>query len=304
MDRVDALRLFARLAERRSFSAAARDLKIKQSTASKWVAELEAQLGTSLVERTTRALNLTDAGRRLLTRSADVLAAFDDLAEEFRAAAPEPAGRLRVSLPVVFGRLYVVPALVSFLQTHPRVEAEIIFGDRYVNLVEEGFDVAVRVGVPVDTSARGRKLADSGRTLVATAGYLAARGRPAQPSDLRAHDCLVHGEPGAPTVWRFARGGGAPVPVSVRGRIAATNSEAVLFFARSGLGIALLADFLVAEDLRKKRLVALLGDHAAPPAPIHALTPPGRFTSTTVRAFVDHLARVIPPRLERILPRG
>ena len=297
MDRVDALRLFARLADRRSFSAAARDLKIKQSTASKWVAELEAQLGTSLVERTTRALHLTDAGRRLLARSADVLAAFDDLADEFRAAAPEPAGRLRVSLPEVFGRLYVIPALVPFLKAHPRVEAELILSDRYVNLVEEGFDVAVRIGVPVDTSARGRKLADSGRTLVAAPGYLAARGRPAQPGDLKGHDCLVHGQPGAPTVWRFARGGGASVPVSVRGRIAVSNSEAVLMLAKSGLGIALLADFLVAEDLKKKRLVALLPDHAAPRAPIHALTPPGRFTSTTVRAFVDHLARVIPTRL-------
>jgi len=297
MDRIDALRLFARLAERRSFSAAAQDLKIKQSTASKWVAELEAHLGTSLVERTTRALHLTDAGRRLLARSADVLAAFNELAEEFRAAAPEPAGRLRVSLPDVFGRLYVVPALVPFLKAHPRVEVELIFGDRYVNLVEEGFDVAVRVGVPVDTSARGRKLADSGRTLVASPGYVAARGRPAQPADLKGHDCLVHGQPGAPTVWRFARDGGASAPVSVRGRIAATNSEAVLLLARSGLGIALLADFLLVEDLRKKRLVALLPDYAAPPAPIHALTPPGRYTSTTVRAFVDHLARVIPARL-------
>src|SRR5262249_55629467 len=225
MDRIDALRLFARLAERRSFSAAARDLRIKQSTASKWVAELEAHLGTSLVERTTRALHLTEAGQRLLARSADVLAALDDLAGEFRAEALEPAGRLRVSLPEVFGRLYVIPALVPFLKAHPRVEAELIFADRYVNLVEEGFDLAVRVGVPVDTSARGRKLADSGRTLVASRGYLAARGRPALPGDLRAHDCLVHGEPGAPTVWRFARNGGASVPVSVRGRVGATNSE-------------------------------------------------------------------------------
>src|SRR5262249_16689567 len=158
-------------------------------------------------------------------------------AEEFRAAAPEPAGRIRISLPAVFGRLYVIPAMVTFLKAHPRVEAEIIFSDRYVNLVEEGFDVAVRVGVPVDTSPRGRKLADSGRKLVAAPSYLATRGRPAQPSDLRSHDCLVHGEPGAPTVWRFARGGGAAVPVSVRGRVAVANSEATLMLARSGLGI-------------------------------------------------------------------
>src|SRR5262249_26056121 len=141
MDRIATLRLFTRLAERGSFSAAAKDLKIKQSTASKWVAELEAELGASLVQRTTRSVHITDAGRRLLGPAQGVLAGFDDLKAAFEERSPEPAGRVRVNLPVVFGRLFVVPALADFLARHRRVDAEIVLNDRYVNLVDEGFDL-------------------------------------------------------------------------------------------------------------------------------------------------------------------
>jgi DNA-binding transcriptional LysR family regulator len=181
MDRIDAMRLFVRLAERGTFSAAAKDLKIKQSTASKWVAGLEAQLDVALVERTTRSLHLTDAGRRFLTHSAQVLAAFDEMTRELREQTPEPSGRVRLSVPVVFGRLFVVPPVAEFLHKHPKVDVELRFDDRYVNLVDERFDLAVRVGVPTDTSARGRKLADGRRHLVASSAYLNAHGRPQAP---------------------------------------------------------------------------------------------------------------------------
>ncbi|HEU4406701.1 MAG TPA: LysR family transcriptional regulator [Polyangiaceae bacterium] len=297
MDHLDALRLFTRLAERKSFSAAAADLKIKQSTASKWVAELEARLGVGLVERTTRSLRLTDAGRRFLAHAGQVLAAFDEMTRDLREQSPEPAGRVRLSVPVVFGRLFVAPAAVEFLRRHPKVEAELVFNDRYVNLVEEGFDLAVRVGVPADTAARGRRLAEGRRVLVASPAYLRARGRPETPAGLKHHECLVHGDATAPAVWRFAREGGAEAPVAVRGRLAANNSEAVLLMARSGLGVALLADWLVERDLRQQRLVPLLEGYRAPPAPIVALTPPGRFTAPAVRAFVDHLAASLAARL-------
>jgi DNA-binding transcriptional LysR family regulator len=297
VDRIDALRLFLRVAERGSFSAAAKDLRIKQSTASKWVAELESDLGASLVQRTTRSVHITDAGRRLLARAREVLAAFDELKGEFEQQAPEPTGRVRLSVPVVFGRLFVVPAVADFLKRYPRVHAELIFNDRYVNLVEEGFDLAIRVGIPTDTSARGRKLADSRRVLVASPGYLKARGRPTLPKDLKDHECLVHGDANAARVWRFGRGAGSEVPVPVRGRLAANNSEAVLLMARAGLGLALLADWLVNEDLRRGRLVPLLEEFTAPPAPIYALSPPGRFATPTVRALTEHLAETLGSRL-------
>ncbi|WP_437915842.1 LysR family transcriptional regulator [Sorangium sp. So ce302] len=299
MDRLEALRLFSRLAERGSFSAAARDLKIKQSTASKWIAELEAQFGASLVERTTRSVRVTEAGQRLMARARELLAAFDELSGEFNESDREPRGRVRVSIPVVFGRLFIVPSVGDFLRRHPAVSAELVMIDRYVSLVDEGFDLAIRVGVPADTSARGRKLADSGRVLVAAPSYLGARGRPNAPSDLRTHECLVHGEANAPTVWRFGREPGKGVPVPVRGRFAANNSEAVALMARQGLGVALLADWLVRDDIKRGRLVPLLEDFVTPPAPVFALSPPGRFSSTTVRALTEHLAAGLAARLER-----
>jgi DNA-binding transcriptional LysR family regulator len=300
MDRIDALRLFVRLAERQSFSGAAADLKIKQSTASKWVAGLEAELGVRLAERTTRVVRLTGAGRRFLAHAGRVLAAYDGMAQELRAESPEPAGRVRLSVPTVFGRLFVVPAAVEFLRRWPRVEAEFIFGDRYVNLVDEGFDLAVRVGVPVDTTARARKLSEGRRVLVASPAYLRARGRPEAPHDLKAHECLVHGEPGAPAIWRFGREGGRESPVAVRGRVAANSSEAVRLLARKGFGVALLSDWLVARDLAKRRLVPLLEGYRAPPAPIVALTPPGPFLAPVVRALVDHLAASLARRLSAL----
>lgn len=299
MDRLDAMRLFTRLAERGSFSAAARDLKIKQSTASKWVAELEAELGANLVERTTRSVRITEDGQRLLARARDVLAAFDELSAEFEERSPEPRGRVRVSIPVVFGRLFVVPAVGDFLDRHPEVSVELVMNDRYVNLVDEGFDLALRVGVPTDTSARGRKLAESRRVLVAAPAYLRGRPRPKAPDDLRHHECLVHGDASSSAVWRFGRHPARSVPVPVRGRFAANNSEAVLLMARQGLGVALLADWLVSEDLEHGRLVPLLDRFATPPAPVFALSPPGRFSSSTVRALTEHLATAIASRLKR-----
>lgn len=289
MDQIAAMRLFTRLAERGSFSAAARDLRIKQSTASKWIAELEGQLGVSLVERTTRSLHLTDDGRRLLGHAVQVLAAFDEMNRDLREQSPEPSGRMRLSIPVVYGRLFVVPAVAAFLRRHLRVEAELVLGDRYVSLVDEGFDLAIRVGLPTDSSLRGRKLAESRRRLVAAPAYLAARGRPVAARDLTRHECLIHGEATA-GIWRFGRERGAEVPVHVRGRVMANSSEAVLIMARAGMGIALLADWLVADDLKRGRLVTLLDGLEPPPAPVYALTPPGRFMPAAVRALIDHLA--------------
>ena len=236
---------------------------------------------------------MTEAGSRLLARAREVLAAFDAMTAEFQEESPEPYGRVRVSAPVVFGRLFVVPALADFLARFPRVSTELVMSDRYVNLVEEGFDFAIRVGVPADTSARGRKLAESRRLLVASPSYVKARGRPKTPADLREHQCLVHGDASGAGLWRFGRDSGADVPVTVRGRFAANNSEAVLHMARSGLGITLLADWLVNGEVKSGRLVPLLPHFVAPPAPVYALTPPGRFASATVRALTEHLALAI-----------
>ena len=182
---------------------------------------------------------------------------------------------------------------MPFLVRHPHVEAEVVFNDRYVNLVEEGFDLAIRVGVPADTTARGRKLAESRRYLVASPAYVRSRGRPSVPRDLRSHECITHGDSATP-IWRFAKGGARDRPVSVRGRMSVNNSEAALELARGGLGIALLADWLVAAHVRRRQLVRLLQDYETPSAAVYALTPPGRYTPAPVRALLEHVAESLP----------
>lgn len=296
MDSIDALRLFARLAERGSFSAAAKDLGIKQSTASKWIAALEERFGTRLVERTTRSVRISEAGQRLLERAQEVLAGFDALHATFETDQSEPRGRVRISVPVVFGRRFVVPALAAFMHRFPHVSTEIVMNDRYINLVDEGFDLAIRVGVPRDSTERGKKLADSHRILVASPTYLKAHGHPTTPADLRNHECLLH-DTSSSTIWRFGTSDGPTAPVRVRGRVAANNSEVVLLMARRGLGLALLADWLVRADLARGRLLPVLETHTTPPAPIYALRPPGRFPTTALRRLIDHLETALQSSL-------
>lgn len=296
MDQLQALRLFVRLSEKGTFSAAASDLKIKQSTASKWIAELETELGASLVERTTRSVRITDVGNRVLDHARQVLSSFDGMKEELAAEHVEPNGRVRISVPLVLGRLFVLPALTTFLKRYPRVGADLVFEDRYVNLVEERFDLAIRVGVPADTTARARKIADTRRVLVAAPSYVAAHGRPSSPRDLAKHECLVHGASNASTVWRFGRGEG-DAPVRARGRLASTSTEAILAMAKAGFGIALLADWLVDAELARGHLVELLAEFSRPKASVQLLLPPGKFTNATVSAMAEHLVRAIAARL-------
>lgn len=290
MDRLDALKLLVRVAERGSFTAAAKDLHIKQSTASKWMAELEQQLGLTLVERTTRSLRLTDAGRRVQGRAVGLLSAYDALVEDVAERREELLGSVRVSVPVVYGRRYLAPLIGRFLARHPAVSVELVFGDRYVHLVEEGFDLAIRIGVPVESTERGRTLAEGPRRLVASPRYLAARGTPKHPKELEKHDCLVHTTEASKVVWRFTGPDGQLRLATVRGRATTNNSEAALELARQGLGIALLADWLVDDELRRGKLVPLLTGYTPPSAPVMALTPPGHRAPAHVRALVDHLA--------------
>lgn len=296
MDRLEAMTAFVQVVDTGSFSRAATALRVQQSTISKRIAALEEELGRTLLQRTTRHLQVTEAGRLFYPRAVEILALYDATTGEL---ADDGAirGALTVSVPVVFGQRFVIPFVRRFLERHPDVELELRFSDRYVNLVDEKIDVAIRVGTPADSSFRARTIARAGRRLVASPGYLRAHGTPKRPEDLAHHTCLRHTGVAAST-WTFERRG-RTVRASVHGRFTADHSEALLALARAGFGLALLADWLVAEDVKKGRLVTVFGSTRAayrtPPAPVQAVFPPTRTGDPSaavhprVRAFVDAL---------------
>lgn len=288
MDHVAALRAFVRLVDLGSFTAVAKEQRIKQSTVSKWLAALEDELGVTLIERTTRRRRVTDDGELLYDRAQQILGLYDDVKAELREQSGILRGRLRVSVPVVFGRLHVVPHLPVFATRHPELEIELSFDDRYVNLLAGGIDVAIRVGTPEDSTFRARTLASTSRRLVASPGYLERAPELRAPSDLTAHACLLHTGLSSGARWTFRRAGRAHA-ARVRGRLSANNSEALCTLACEGLGIARLASWLVDGPIAEGRLVPLLPEFELPSAPIQALLSPGRWVHPRVRAFVDHM---------------
>ena len=296
MDQLTALKAYSRLVELESFSAVAEELRVKQSTVSKWIAALEEALGVRLVDRTTRSLHVTEAGRRFYQRASVIVSDYEAAVGEVREEAAALRGRIRMSVPVVFGQRFIGPAVTDFLLQHERIEFELIFGDRYVNLVEEGYALAIRVGVPVDSALSSHSLGEGRRHLVAAPSYLARHGTPHKPTDLEGHQCLVHTERSTWAAWTFKRGKKSQ-QIRVGGRASANHSEATLHMAKAGLGIALLASWLVEPELEHGSLVPLLRDYEPPSAPVRALTPPGRLLVPRVRALIEHLRVTLAPAL-------
>lgn len=292
MDRLAAMQAYVRVVEVGSFTAVARELGTKQSTVSKWIAEPEEELGVTLVERTTRRRRVTEAGELFYDRAREILATWDDVAVALQRNATVLEGRIRMSLPVVFGRLFVVPALPAFLERHPGIELELVFTDRYLDLLTDRIDVAVRVGVPADSSFRSKLLARSQRHVVASPAYLHRHGSPTAPTELADHACLFHSGLSTPEVWTFERGE-ARHRVAVRGRFSANNSEALMTAAVAGQGIGMLAAWLVEEHVRSGELVVLFPTWDLPPAPVQAVMPPSGQPHRRVAALVEHLRQAL-----------
>jgi DNA-binding transcriptional LysR family regulator len=290
MDRLDTLRSFRRVVELGGFSAAARDLGLSNAAISKHVAQLEGRLGARLLQRTTRRLSVTEAGQAYYERTArllDDLAEADDAVSLMQAA---PRGTLRVNAPMSFGIQYLAPVLPDFLARYPEVSIDLAMSDRVVDLLEEGFDVALRIrsGLP-DSRLIAQKLAPVRRLVCAAPSYLARRGRPEQPADLARHDCLIYSLTDAPEVWDF-EGPQGLVAVAVRGRLKANNGQALRDAALSGIGIIRLPSFSVAPELKVGRLVEILGEWRVPAHEFYAVYPTNRHLAPKLRAFVDFLA--------------
>jgi DNA-binding transcriptional LysR family regulator len=292
VSRTDDLRAFCEVAASGSFTAAAETLGASVSSVSKQVRALEAALGVRLFHRTTRRVSLTEAGETFHEHARDILEQL--LAAEAAAGALQevPRGRLRATLPMDFGRVHLAPLLATFAERYPEVALEVDLADRQVDLVEEGFDVAVRIGHPTDSGLIARRLGTSRMALVAAPDYLARRGEPALPADLAGHDCLVY-TLGNTRTWEL---GGTPTPVRAHHR--ANNGETIRELTAAGCGVALLPTFLVGDDLRSGRLRMLMRDQRPRPLAIQALYSDRRAMTAKLRAFIDLLAEgcgAVPP---------
>lgn len=286
MERLAAERMFVRVVETGSFAAAARRLGTSSGQASKLVARLEADLGVKLLNRTTRALSLTEAGQAYAERMRALLEGFDDLVTEVQNASAAPRGRIRLTAPLSFGTVRLAPVLARFARAYPEIALEVQFTDRIVNLVEEGFDAAVRVGRAMDGALVGRRLAGARMITVAAPAYLAARGTPETPHDLVGHDCILDMNNRDGAQWSYRDG----LRVTVSGRLTFSNASACLSAVEEGLGIAVMPDFVATEALAAGRVREILADWSDMKLGIHVLWPGRRNLPRKLRVLVDFLA--------------
>lgn len=290
MDRLACDRMFAAVVETGGFAAAARRLGTSSGQASKLVARLEADLGAQLLQRSTRALSLTEAGRAYIERLRPLLEEFDALDAEMRREGYEPRGLLRLSVPLSFGSAILAPLLGDFAARHPQVALDVAFSDRLVHIVDEGFDMALRIGQPRDSGLIAKRLCQVRLVTCAAPGYLARRGTPQRPADLAAHDCILDGNLAQPGQWPLRGPGGATRPVPVSGRLTFANAEACAMAARAGLGICFGPSFVTGPMIRAGELVPVLGAFEAAPLGLHAIYPPSRHLAAKSRALIDYLA--------------
>ncbi len=289
MQPVDDLLTFAQVVENESFSKAAKQLGRSKAAASKQITRLENRLGVRLLNRTTRRLSLTEAGAALYERAARIAAEVEAAETAVTRLQREPRGTLRVSAPMSFGVLHLAPTLAEFARRYPQLVVDLTLGDRFVDLIEEGFDIAIRIGDLADTSLIARRLAPSRRLVCASPGYLANHGEPRTPADLVRHNCLCYSYLTTQDEWRFT-GPEGPVAVKARGNLRANNGDALRAAMLDGLGIGLTPTFIIGEDVSAGRLRVLLGAYRVAESAVHAVWPHSRHLSTKVRVFVDHLA--------------
>lgn len=298
MDRLQAMQTLVRVVELGSFSAAAREQGSTQSAVSKQVAALEKTLGAQLLARSTRALKLTDAGERYVEQARRLVAEVAEAESALRAGEHRLQGWLRVAASGTFGRMKLVPLVRSFQAAHPGVKVDLQLHDGFVDLIEQGIDIAVRIGEQPDSSLVARRIGTIRRAVVARHGYFEALGLvpPREPADLQRHACIVYSELRAGPVWSFEAGPGAEAPagstVSVRvtGSLRTNSGEAVREAVLSGMGLAYAPDWLLEAELARGEVQKVMPNWLGRALPMQLVSPPQRRLSGKVRAFGDHLA--------------
>jgi DNA-binding transcriptional LysR family regulator len=299
MDRADQMAIFVEVAERGSFVQAARRLGRSPAAVTRAIAELETRLGVRLLNRTTRAVTLTEAGQGLLAGAKRVLADFDEIERATAGQGSAPRGELAVTAPIVFGRRHVTPIVTAFLKRYPDVNVRLLLLDRPIDLLDEGIDVAVRIGVLPDSSAVATRVGAVRRVVVAAPSYLARHAVLHAPADLSRHRIISFSGIGGTERWRFA-GDAGEIVVRVSPRLTVSTAEAALDVALSGFGITRVLSYQAAEALAAGTLVRLLAANEPQDLPVHLLYPAGRYPAPKLRAFIDFAAARLRRRLDRI----
>lgn len=294
MDRTDAIAVFIAVADHGSFAAAARRLGRSPASVTRAVADLESRLGVRLLTRTTRAVSTTEAGQRFLGGAKRVLADLDEIERAAAGQGTAPRGELRLTAPILFGRLHVLPIVTEFLDRFPEVQAALALVDRPVDLVEEGLDVAVRIGALGESSAVATRVGALRRIAVASPDYLARRGTPQRPADLTDHAVVAFSGIAGVEHWVFREASGDE-NVAIRPRLVVSTAEAAIDAARAGFGLTRVLSYQAAEDVARGSLRRVLPGYEGDEVPIHLVYPGGRHPPPKLRAFLDFTT----PRLRR-----
>ncbi len=295
MDRLDDMMAFIKVVDTKSFTSAAERLNLSKSVVSRRIAELENRLGARLLNRTTRKLSLTEVGQAYYERCIRIIADLEEAEQAVADLHAAPRGRLKVNAPVSFGLLHLAKAVAEFLERYPSIEIEMDLNDRYVDLIDEGYDVAVRIGRLRDSSLIAKRLAPNRQVVCASPAYLEKHGTPQTPDELSNHNCLIYTNIPTAEQWQF-RINDAMRSVRVSGSLRTNNGDLLREAAIAGAGIIVLPTFLCGEALSKGQLQCLLLDYSMAETSVFAVYPQNRHLSPKVRVFVDFLAERFGPR--------
>jgi DNA-binding transcriptional LysR family regulator len=289
VDKLEAMNCFAKAVALGSYAQADRALGLTRSAVSKAVMELEHLLGARLLDRTTRRVSATEAGLAYYESCRDILARVEETEMQVSRLHDEPKGVLKINAPLSFGILYLGPAIAEFMAPYPELKIELTLNDRFIDPLEEGVDVTVRIGALADSSLIARKLAPARRVLAASPVYLQEHGMPASPANLQRHRCLTYGHSTTLQRWQLGRDGAAS-SVTVNSVLCSNNGDVLRSAALAGRGIAILPTFLIGADLKAGRLSAVLPDYPPPQLGIFALYAPNRYLAAKTRVLIDFLA--------------